>query len=584
MSSSDGKRRPLAAGLILLVVATFVIASAIELVASRDDVAQWTAERAAVVEQVMQEALDGVVADVEAVAAFVEEIDPTPQQFESYAARLEVTESAIGIGYLTAVPAAEVDEFLAAQSAIHGDWFEIWEFQPGRSASTPVDLTSRSTFYPVQAFAVGQVIQGLIGGAESLSELGVGLDAGYEPAWRADIATAIQENSPSLSSFIEINIETSNMVLRLDQVFFATAPVRNADGTNRGLVMAMLQEELLVNGLSTPALENIEWEIVPADANPARVTSEYVEVFPVELPGTIWSVAIAPTAAAADDLQGLPWWLTAAAAATLVFFAALALWLFVDRRREHKRMTRFRQIADDKDRFLASVSHELRTPLTVVSGLAYELHEEPDNFTAAERQTLLGMLVEQTDELTGIVEDLLIAARSDIGKVTIHYEEINLGEEAKRAVETSGVSGSIVGRPTTAYADAQRVRQILRNLLTNAKRYGGPKVRIEFAEGTDWTEIVVADNGDGVPRAKREAIFESYESAHEPVTAVRSVGLGLYISRNLARAMGGDLEYVYDGTWSRFRLRLRTVNGWHLEQALRDEAKPAPKPEASNVA
>ena len=95
---------------------------------------------------------------------------------------------------------------------------------------------------------------------------------------------------------------------------------------------------------------------------------------------------------------------------------------------------------------------------------------------------------------------------------------------------------------------------------------------------------MVADNGDGVPRAKREAIFESYESAHEPVTAVRSVGLGLYISRNLARAMGGDLEYVYDGTWSRFRLRLRTVNGWHLEQALRDEAKPAPEPEASNVA
>jgi signal transduction histidine kinase len=107
-----------------------------------------------------------------------------------------------------------------------------------------------------------------------------------------------------------------------------------------------------------------------------------------------------------------------------------------------------------------------------------------------------------------------------------------------------------------ACADSARVRQILRNLLTNAKRYGGPEVRIDFAEGIGWTEVVVADNGDGVPRHKQEAIFQSYESAHRPTDEVSSVGLGLYISRNLAQAMGGNLEYVYDGTWSHFRLRL----------------------------
>ncbi len=246
-------------------------------------------------------------------------------------------------------------------------------------------------------------------------------------------------------------------------------------------------------------------------------------------------------------------------AATIVGLVALAIWLLVDRRAEHNRVTRFRRIADDKDRFLASVSHELRTPLTVVSGLAYELSEERASFSEEEQDELMGMLMDQTEELSAIVEDLLVAARSDIGKVTIHYGEVDLRAEADSAVKTSGVEAVLRGNAAIAYGDPQRVRQILRNLLTNAKRYGGPEVRIDFAEGTDWVEIAVSDNGLGVPRDMREIIFDPYRSAHRPDTDVRSVGLGLYISRNLAQAMGGDLEYVYDGEWSHFRLRLQQL-------------------------
>jgi signal transduction histidine kinase len=327
----------------------------------------------------------------------------------------------------------------------------------------------------------------------------------------------------------------------------------------------------------------VNWEIIP-EGVATDITSSHVQIRPVELPGTTWFVAVAPTDTALAELRGLPWWAVAGIAASLALLASLAAWLYIDRRTEHRRVSQFRQLANDKDRFLASVSHELRTPLTVVSGLAYELHGQPAGFSADERQDLLGMLVEQTDELSGIVEDLLIAARSDIGKVTIHYEEVDVGAEAERAIETSGGIGTVSGRPTTAYADSQRVRQILRNLLTNAKRYGGPKIQIEFAEGSGWTEIVVADNGAGVPRAERESIFESYKSAHKPGTQVGSVGLGLYISRNLARAMGGELEYTYDGTWSRFRLRLQTASGLPLEEALRDDARRVPTTEVTNVA
>ena len=240
----------------------------------------------------------------------------------------------------------------------------------------------------------------------------------------------------------------------------------------------------------------------------------------------------------------------------MVFLVVLAGWLLIERQRERKRLDRLRRRAEDKDRFLASVSHELRTPLTVVSGLAYELHDKLSQFTPVEREGLMDMLVEQTDELTGIVEDLLVAARSDIGSVTVHRQEVDLRCLVEQVMESTGIEASTRGDPGHALADPQRVRQILRNLLTNAKRYGGSKVRIDFAEGAGWTEVSVADDGMGIPVQKRRSVFEPYESAHAPTTNVESVGLGLYISRNLARAMGGELEYAYDGEWSHFRLRL----------------------------
>lgn len=553
-------RRPLVVGLVLLVAAAFVIAAAVELVDTRADIDRWNAEQAAIIEQVMQEAVDGVVADVEAVAAFVEEIGPDPDTFASFTGRIEGADSAVGYGYLTAVPADQIAEFVDTQRAIHGDWYEIFGF-PGSdpadndlefAGAAPTDLSSRDVFYPVQAFAVGNVIRHAIPDEPIVGELALGLDAGFDPRWREDIEASISRNGPSISQFISLRID----MLSLDRVFFVSVPVQNADGSPEGLVMAMMLEPLLVETLAAGATQHVDWEIVRDGASPTGITSDHMQVFPVQLPGTTWSIAVAPTDEALAELQGLPWWLVASGAAFLVFLSALASWLLFDRRAEHRRAVQYQRIADDKDRFLASVSHELRTPLTVVSGLAYELHDQPESFSSDERDGLMGMLVEQTDELSGIVEDLLVAARSDIGKVSIHYDTVDLGDEASRAMQSSGIDGKFRGQPGQAYADPQRVRQILRNLLTNAKRYGGPQIRIDFAEGAGWTEVVVADNGEGIPRHKRETVFQSYESAHQPTDEVRSVGLGLYISRNLAQAMGGDLEYVYDGTWSHFRLRL----------------------------
>ena len=206
----------------------------------------------------------------------------------------------------------------------------------------------------------------------------------------------------------------------------------------------------------------------------------------------------------------------------------------------------------------------------MVTGAAHELRDNEKSLAADDRSGLMGMLVDQAEELTGIVEDLLVAARDDIGSVAIHFSEIDLFTEAQRAMHAAGVPGAPSGDGARALADPQRVRQTLRNLLSNAVRYGGSEIRVVISAADEWVDVTIADNGNGVPRELRDLIFEPYQSAHLPDAAVRSVGLGLYISRNLAQAMGGELTYEYDG-WSRVRLRLPSVRN---DQALAQDRQP----------
>nr|MDJ0498659.1 CHASE domain-containing protein [Acidimicrobiia bacterium] len=299
MVKREGARKPVAIGLALLVVATFVIAAALESVSARTEIATWTADQASLIEQVMQEAVDDVIADVEAVAAFVEEIGPDQDTFGSFTSRIEGLESAVAYGYLSEVPADEMPEFVASQRAIHGDWYEIFEFPDDEGSddnleftdASPLDLTIRDIYYPVQAFAVGSVIRTALPDEPIVGELALGLDAGFDPRWRADIATAIARNRPSISQFISIKFGE----LWLDRLFFVSVPVEETDGSRQGMVMAMMLEPLLVAEVATPALQQVEWEIVPAGSIPTLTDLEHAAVFPVELPGSTWSVAVAPT-------------------------------------------------------------------------------------------------------------------------------------------------------------------------------------------------------------------------------------------------------------------------------------------------
>ncbi len=227
----------------------------------------------------------------------------------------------------------------------------------------------------------------------------------------------------------------------------------------------------------------------------------------------------------------------------------------LQRRDAHLRLA---DLVRSKDEFVARVSHELRTPLTVVLGLAEELRssQQPE-------RDLLDLIADQSRELSYIVEDLLVAARAEIGALTIRPELLVLADEVHRSLLGLGHELDFrveIGPTIRLWADPLRVRQVLRNLLTNAARYGGDRIRVTAAASGSQTVLTVADNGRGIPSDLRDRVFEPYVQANDTAGIPASMGLGLSVARSLARLMGGDLTYGFLDGWSRFALRLPSSN------------------------
>lgn len=228
-------------------------------------------------------------------------------------------------------------------------------------------------------------------------------------------------------------------------------------------------------------------------------------------------------------------------------------------RNEERRM---KATIDAKNQFLASISHEIRTPLTAVLGFARLLLDAGDEMSVGDRHEMLRAVLEQAADVTNLVEDLLVAARAEIGRLTIVDGPLDVAAELTQTIEAGGsfTRGVAVGAcPAGVHAmgDPARVRQILRNLLTNAERYGGPDVRVDVTVEDDRVVVAVSDDGAGLDTDEWERIFEPYHRAHETPGQPSAVGIGLAICRQLADLMDAILDYRYEGGRSVFRLGLR---------------------------
>jgi signal transduction histidine kinase len=227
---------------------------------------------------------------------------------------------------------------------------------------------------------------------------------------------------------------------------------------------------------------------------------------------------------------------------------------------------RLEHLVRSKDQFVASVSHELRTPLAAVMGFAEILRDDHADLSDEERWELTTTIAEEAYDLAGIVEDLLVAARAEIDSVHISRVVVDLGANCAQVVEVlpeidrTRIQVKQGAEGVRAIADPVRVRQIIRNLITNAIRYGGEQVSVEFTTSETRTVLTVRDNGKEIPPAERERIFLPYFSAHDPGSLPSAVGLGLTVSRQLAEMMGGRLAYSFSDGWSMFSLELPSAD------------------------
>jgi len=246
------------------------------------------------------------------------------------------------------------------------------------------------------------------------------------------------------------------------------------------------------------------------------------------------------------------WWL--GLGAVLVFLAALSILLVASLRVNTKLRTREAALLTEaqaanlaKTELLANVSHELRTPLAGVVGFAQLLRDDTGLLTDADRTEAIRSIAEQSFELAALIDDLLIAARYEIGELSVTAVRTSLRAQAAQVLENwdQRIAATITleGETGPAVADPARVRQIVRNLISNALRYGGPKIGVLLTSDETTTNIQVRDNGPGIPTESEEHIFDAYYRVPGQSQHAASIGLGLAVSRDLARLMNGDITY-----------------------------------------
>lgn len=228
---------------------------------------------------------------------------------------------------------------------------------------------------------------------------------------------------------------------------------------------------------------------------------------------------------------------------------------------------RLEQMLQSKDRFLASVAHELRTPLTAVVGFANHLQEWRETLKESERDEFEDVISLHASEMSHVIDDLLVWARADIGEVQVNIVEMDLGVEARRAVAT--VPSIELGidepdNPVEVLGDAVRVRQIVRNLVTNAVRYGGDSISVRVRNGGHQGFLEVTDDGEPIPECEMKKVFEPYARVSAPRAEPGSIGIGLTVSRSLARLQGGDLIFFRDDGLNVFRLSLPLIEQLRL--------------------
>jgi signal transduction histidine kinase len=343
--------------------------------------------------------------------------------------------------------------------------------------------------------------------------------------WRAPETARMQQAIASLVAFSESEEEVAWRVLEPAAAIVGARAmaIRNAEG-------------LVIGSWNVP--EDARASLGPgADAQTIWPDAELVDL---DIPGgslVVWTSPYAPFFG--DEELAL---LRALGAVTGLALDNVNLF-----RAEHEMRLELERANEVKSNFVALAAHELRTPMTTIHGFVTTLHHLSDRLDDDQREQVRDALLQQTQRMAGLIEQLLDLSRLDAEAIDIVPEPIQVREQVLDIVTAVVPEPDLVdveiGDHTVAVADRIAVERIVSNLLTNALRYGTPPVIVRAEQTDRHFRLSVEDRGAGVPEEFVPDLFERFSRNQDTAAEAVGTGLGLAIARSYARAHGGDLLY-----------------------------------------
>jgi signal transduction histidine kinase len=215
-----------------------------------------------------------------------------------------------------------------------------------------------------------------------------------------------------------------------------------------------------------------------------------------------------------------------------------------------------KQATELRDNFLSVASHELKTPLTSLRLQTDSLKRSIaklgiENIAPERFEKALNVSSRQIDSLSRLIDELLDVSRIVNGKLSLHRQKVNLGKLAKEVFELFGEQLGEVRQLSKIDAedvegdwDYYRIQQVVLNLLSNARKYGGGRpIELEVRRVASAAQLRVMDHGLGIPLDLQDRIFDRFErGSAEGDTSISGLGLGLYITKEIVNAHGGSIR------------------------------------------
>jgi len=220
--------------------------------------------------------------------------------------------------------------------------------------------------------------------------------------------------------------------------------------------------------------------------------------------------------------------------------------------------------------FVSTVSHELRTPMTSIKGFADTLLSAGDQLNKEQQIRFISIIKNQADRLTRLVENLLTVSRLETKRHKSVYRALNLKNYVERVIfslKNKYPKHEFIIKTTDhlppAWADQDKLEQILTNLIDNAAKYSKENTTVTVKasltpDDDDMIQFSVIDQGIGIPKKHLPAIFNKFSRIDNPLTRqVQGTGLGLYITKALTESMGGSIEVSSNTNGTMFTVKLK---------------------------